>query len=40
MTKATNYLLTATEVKTMVNQKLAVADTQQCPPKGGEAARR
>jgi len=35
MTKATNYLLTATEVKTMVNQKLAVADTQQSVIKTG-----
>ena len=35
MTKATNYLLTATEVKTMVNQQQSVSDTQQSVIKPG-----
>lgn len=35
MTKATNYLLTATEVKTMVNQQQSVSDTQQSVIKTG-----
>jgi hypothetical protein len=36
MTKTTDFLVTATEVKTMVNAKVAVADTQQSVIKTGD----